>query len=239
MCDYGDAYILVTGDIKIIGGNENARFFFKDSPFTRCVIHLNDTHVETAENLELVMKHYNLIEYSDNYQDTVGSLYQFRRDEQPLDDGNLVGVTTANLSSFRYKSSLLKGLNSVASGAGADAYKTFKNAQVLVPLKYISSFFRSLELPLINTKLHLELSWTKNGVMREVGDDGNNDTKTFQVTKTELYVPVVTLNTDGNKKSSNLLKKGFKRTIFWNEYKSKIETHAEDNNNLKRVLLDS
>ena len=62
LCDYSDAYILVIGNVKII--NENA----------------NDTHVETAENLQLVMKHYNLLEYSQNYQDTVGSLYQFRID---------------------------------------------------------------------------------------------------------------------------------------------------------------
>ena len=61
-------------------------FVFKDAPFTRCVLHLNNTHIETAEKLQLVMKHYNLIEYSDNYQDTVGSLYQFKRDEQPLND---------------------------------------------------------------------------------------------------------------------------------------------------------
>ena len=62
----------MTGSVKIIGGNENTRFYFKGiSPFTRSVLHLNDTHIETAENLKLVMKHYNLIEYSGNYQDTV------------------------------------------------------------------------------------------------------------------------------------------------------------------------
>ena len=68
MCDYGDAYILVTGNVKIIGGNENTPFCFKGpSPFTRSVIHLSGTNIETAENLTLVMKHYKLIEYSDNY----------------------------------------------------------------------------------------------------------------------------------------------------------------------------
>ena len=72
LCDYADAYILVTGNVKIVGGAANTRFCFKDGPFT-------DTHIETAENLQLVMKHYNLTEYSDNHQDTVGSLYQFIR----------------------------------------------------------------------------------------------------------------------------------------------------------------
>ena len=74
--------------------------------------------------------------------------------------------------------------------------------------------------------------------MSNVGNDNdNNDTNTFQILNTELYVPVVTLKTDDNFKFKILISKGFKR--FWNEYKSKIETHAEDNNNLKRILLDS
>ena len=164
MCDYPDAYILLTGDVKIIGGNVNSRFCFKNTPVSRSVLHLNDAHIETAENLELVMKHYNLIEYSDNYQDTVGSLYQFKRDEQPLNvNNNIIDVTTDNSSSFKYKSSLLTGLNAEVTAAvgTVPAYITLKNAQILVPLKYISSFFRSAEVRFINSKLHLELSWEK------------------------------------------------------------------------------
>ena len=113
LCDYAGAYILVTGNVKITGGNANTRFCFKGcGPFIRSVIHLNDTHIETAKNIELVMKLYNLIEYSDNYQDTVGSLYQFKRHEQPLNDaGNLVDVTAGTSSSFKYKPGLLAELN--------------------------------------------------------------------------------------------------------------------------------
>ena len=81
LSDYSDAYILVTGDIKVIGGDDNTKVCFKNcSPFIRCVTHLNDEHVETAENLNLVMSMYNLIGYSDNYSDTSGSLFQFKRD---------------------------------------------------------------------------------------------------------------------------------------------------------------
>ena len=120
--------------------------------------------------------------------------------------------------------------------ADANAYRIFENVQIPVPSKYISSFFRSLELPLINTKLNLELSWAKNCILINVAT--SNDTS-FQITKTELYVPVVTLNTNDNKKLSDLLSKGFKRSVFWNEYKSKIETHTADANNLKRISLDS
>ena len=102
-----------------------------------------------------------MYEYSDNYQDKAGSLYHFKRNEQSLNNGDIVNVTTDNSSSFKYKSSSLTGLTTEDGGAGADAYRTFKNAQILMSLNYISSFFRSLELSLINTKLHLELSWTK------------------------------------------------------------------------------
>ena len=81
---------------------------------------------------------------------------------------------------------------------GNPAYRTFKNAQMLVPLKYLSSFVTDLELPMINTKLHLELSRSKNCIMSTIEIDGNNDTNTFEITKTELYVPVVTLDTKDN-----------------------------------------
>ena len=75
--------------------------------------------------------------------------------------------------------------------------------------------------------------------MSTVGNNGNNDTNTFEITKTGFYVHVVTLNTNDNKKLSNFLSKECKRSVFWNEHKSKIETHTEDRNNLKRILLDS
>ena len=217
-----DAYILLTGDVKIIGENVNSRFCFKNTPVSRSVLHLNDAHIETAENLELVMKHYNLIEYSDNSQDTVGSLYQFKRDEQPLNvNNNIIDVTTDNSSSFKYKSSLLTGLNAEVTAAvgTVPAYITLKNAQILVPLKYISSFFRSAEVRFINSKLHLGLSWKKRCLMSNAAE---NDNTGFQATKTELYVPIVTLTTNDNIKLTELKKKGFKRSVFWNEYKSKI-----------------
>ena len=114
--DYGDAYILVTGNVKIVGGAGNTPFCFKGpSPFTTCTLHMNDNHIETAQNLPLVIKHYNLIEYSDNYQDTVGSLYQFKRDEHVLANNALTAVTNQGnntSSSFIHKSSLLSRLTS-------------------------------------------------------------------------------------------------------------------------------
>ena len=87
LCDYSDVYILVTGDIKATGIAADTNVAFKNcAPFTRCATHINDEHFETAENLDIVMPMYNLIEYSDNYADYSGGLYQFKRDESPMNN---------------------------------------------------------------------------------------------------------------------------------------------------------
>ena len=73
----------------------------------KCKTHINDEHVDNADNLDIIMSMYNLIEYSDNYPDTSGSLLQFKRDEENMNNGNPANVTTADSSSFKYKSSFL------------------------------------------------------------------------------------------------------------------------------------
>ena len=88
------------------------------------------------------MPMYNLIEYSDNYQDSSATLYQYKRDEPPEDDA-VADLTTNTSSSFKYKVKLLA--NPVLDGNIAK-----RSVKVVVPLKYLSNFFRSLEMPLIN-----------------------------------------------------------------------------------------
>ena len=86
LCDYSDAYTPVERNITASGGNADTRVVFKNcAPFTRCATHINDEHVETAENLDIIMPMYNLLEYSDNYADSSGSLWQFKRDEKKYD----------------------------------------------------------------------------------------------------------------------------------------------------------
>ena len=76
LCYYSDAYILVTRDIKVAATAADTNVAFKNcTPFTRFVTHINDEHVNTAENLDIIMPMYNLIEYSDNYAHSSGSLY--------------------------------------------------------------------------------------------------------------------------------------------------------------------
>ena len=144
-CDYSEAYILVTGDITPTGGDADTRVAFKNcAPFTRCISQINDEHVDGANNLDIIMSIYNLIEYSDNYSDTSGSLLQFKRDESPVTAaGHPDNVSVDNSASFKYKSTFLKPLTAADNGA-------FKNVKLAVPLKYLSNFWRSLEIPLIN-----------------------------------------------------------------------------------------
>ena len=107
------------------------------------------------------MPMYNLIEYSENYSDSSGSLWQFKRHESPKNNaGNSINVAIGNSTSFKYEASLL---GKAAAAAGRD--RLLDDVKLVVPLKYSSNFFISLEMPLMNCKIRLELSWTNNSVM--------------------------------------------------------------------------
>ena len=195
LCDYSDAYILVTGNITS-GGNDTKAVFKSCAPFRTCITQINETFVDEAKHINITMPMYNLTEYSDNYSDTSGSLCQFRRDEQPKENnGEISHVSTDNSSSFKYKSNFI---GTIANGGRKNGVK------IAVPLKYLSNFWRSLEMPLINCKVELSLSWNKNCIFPSVANDS-----TFKITDTKFYVPVVTLKTEGNAKLSKLLSKGF------------------------------
>ena len=108
LCDYSDADILVTGNIKVENSNDAARVAIKDChPFTRATFKLNNEQVDTANNLDLTMDLHNMLEYSDNYADTTGFLYQYKR-PQPRDNNGNVGNSGTALSSFRYQSGLVQ-----------------------------------------------------------------------------------------------------------------------------------
>ena len=104
LCDYSDTYILVTGNITATDGDANTKVAFKNcAPFTKCITHINDEHVDNADNLDIIMPMYNLVEYSNKYSETSGSLWQFKRDESPAT--NAGNISTTNSTSFKYKSS--------------------------------------------------------------------------------------------------------------------------------------
>ena len=202
LCDYSDAYILVKGTITIngIGADAAARqaderekgVAFKNcAPFTNCISEIKNTQVDNAKDIDIVMPMYNLIEYSDNYAKTTGSLWQYFRDERNDD--------LRNSKSFKSK---------IKITGKTPANDNEKDIEIMVPLKYLSNFWRTLEMPLINCEVNLILTWSSTCVITN-----SNGIGTFKITDTTLYVPVVTLSTQENIKLLQQLKSGFKRVI--------------------------
>ena len=103
-----------------------------------------------------------------------------------------------------------------------------KNVEIMVPLKYLSNFWRTLEMPLINCEVNLLLTWSSTCAL--VATNAANQNATFAITNTKLYVPVLTLSTQENTKFLQQLKSGFKRVINWNKYLSKPELFAQNQN---------
>ena len=166
----------------------------------------------------------NLIEYSDNYQDPSATLYQYKRDEPPDDFAN--NLTQNNPTSFDYKIKLL-GYREVANNIAR------RNVKIVVPLKYLSNWFRSLEMPLINCKIKLTLTWAKECILSNQRGDA-----VFIINDTKLYVPVVTMSKEDNKDFIEQQNKGFQRSIYWNEYKTKEMSENGDYNAVKYISLD-
>ena len=145
------------------------------------------------------MPMYNLIEYNDNLSDTSGTLWQFKRDEIEGDVGLTVDAQHIpnNSSSFKYKSSFITDRNGV---------------KIAVPLKYLSNFWRSIEMPLINCQVELSLKSYENCILFSAGTAA-----TSAITDTKFYVPIV--KTEDNAILLKLLNEVLKRSIYWNKYK--------------------
>ena len=219
LCDYSDAYILVKGTITINGRGADAParqaderdkgVSFKNcAPFINCISEINNTQIDNAKYIDIVMPMYNLIEYSDNYAKTSGSLWQYFRDEP---DDNI-----EDSESFKSK---------IKITGKAPNNNNEKDVEIMVPLKYLSNFWRTLEMPLINCEVNLILTWSSTCVITN-----SNGAGTFAITDTKLYVPVVTLSTQENTNFLQQLKSGFKRVINWNKYLSKPELLAQNLN---------
>ena len=230
LCDYAEAYILVDGTIRATNAVNATRLALKNcAPFTKCSLELNDEHVDTAENLDIVMPMYNLIEYSDNYQDSSATLYQNKRDEPPEADA-VADLTANNSDSLKYNIKLLGNATEVA-GEAAGVRRL--NVKVAVPLTYLSNFFRSLEMPLINFKIKLSLTWKKQCVLSTAAGEA-----VFNINDTKLYVPVVTLSKEDNEDFIEQQDKEFQRSIYWNEYKTKEINEDAITNVFKYINLD-
>ena len=165
--DYSDAYILFKENISVNNtaaagagaNNTNKKIIFKNcAPFTDCIRKINNTQVYNVKDIHIVMLMYNLIEYSDNYSKTSGSLWQYCKEIPAVnDDGDIVDFNGANATdSFNFKAKIT---------GQTDDDGEINNVEIMVPLKYLNNFWRTTEMPLINFEVNIILTWSKNCVI--------------------------------------------------------------------------
>ena len=170
---------------------------------------INDKGVD----LDIVMPMYNLLECSKNYSKTTGSLWNYYRDEPNSGAVGNINYSIRGSKSFGYKSSITGKLE------GNNTEK--EKVEIVVPLKHLSNFWKTLKIPLINCETNLILTWSEKCVITSkatrvgVGDNRINYllNATFKITDTKLYIAVNTLSTQNDNKLSERLRTGFKRTV--------------------------
>ena len=247
LCDYADAYILVNGTITVAGNHprDNRPLILKNnSPFILCITRINGDLIEDADDLDIVVPMYNLLEYSKNYRKTIGSLYNYYRDElnDDADNNNFANNNVVSSSAFNYKNKIIGNTYNVSStnaGPAADDPRVVnpnydaersgkKNVELAIPLKYLGNFWRALIMPLISCEVSLELKWNKNCVIttQQIGVnlDGANTAAptgaTLTINDCKLYIPVVTLSKNDEIELLTNLRSGFTGEIEWNKYRS-------------------
>ena len=252
LCDFNDAYIAVKG-IATVSADErdrdemNRQVIFKNgAPFTSCISKINGVLVENAEDSDIVMPMYNLLEYSKNYLKTSGSLLNYYRDEltDETNNNNDPNKFVINSKFFKSKTSITRSTYNIpwritdadgnpANNPNYDQNKRgTKEVEIAVPLKHLGNFWNSLNIPLVNCEVSLTLSWSETCVITSMEkrilvagqpDRGDSpESAAFKIKDCKLYVPVVTLSTENNNKPLEQLKTGFKRTIKWNKYRSEM-----------------
>ena len=273
LCHYSNAYILVEGTITVTtaAGANNIRekrnkplILKNNAPFVSCITRINGELIEDADDLYIVMPMYHLLEYSKNYRKTIGSLYNYYRDELSNDDNddNFHNIKVVNSNSFEYKNKMIgntynidatipnpdpatAAANPTVENPNYDANKEGTKAiKLAIPLKYLSNFWKALNMPLISCEVSLELKWNKNCVItsleqRQVGARPRNNAPTgasLAINDCKLYVPVATLSQNDEIKLLTNLKSRFKREIIWNKYRSQMTTETVNNN--LNILID-
>ena len=260
LCDYSDVYILVKSTITvngIVNGVENEilrrnrpLILKNNAPFVSCMTKINNEFIEDADDLDIAMPMYNLLEYSKNYGKPIGSLYNYYRDELSDDNNpnNFPNTNVVNSNTFKYKNKITGNTYNVAEGAAGHSSNRVgkQDVELAIPLKYLSNFWRALNIPLISCEVFLELKWNKNCVITSLEQkqvdagpavvNGTTTGATIAINDCKLYVPVVTLSKDDEIKLLTNLKSGFRREIIWNKYRSQMTTEAINNN--LNILID-
>ena len=173
LCDYSDAYILIKGNKTVnntdaavaAANNTNKKVIFKNfTPFTNCISKMNIIQIDNAEYIDIVMPMYNLTECSDNYSKTSGSLWQYCKEIPAVNNnGDIVDFNGANATdSFNFKTKIT-GQTAADNNNGNIAGRV--DVEIMVPLKYLSNFWRTLEMPLINCEVEIILTWSADCVI--------------------------------------------------------------------------
>ena len=211
--------------------------FKNNGPFINCISKINGVKIDNAEDLDVVMPMYNLLEYSKNYKKTTGTLWNYYSDEpgSTIGDNNITH-SILNSESFDYKANFME------NGVTHDNL-TKNDVKLVVLLKRLSNFWRHLDIPLINCEVELMLTWFRNCVLidkstREANYGANSvvyeidnpENATFKITDVNLLVPVVSLSKENDIQLLEQLKTGFKRTIKWNKYRSQMYIQPQNNN---------
>ena len=170
----------------------------------------------------VVMTMYNLIEYSNNYSKTSRSSWKYYRDETALNDADTLANFPANSASFKFKQKI----------TGLTGNDGTKDVKIMVPLKYLSNFWRTLEMLLINYGINLILTLSVNCVISNAAIQAT----TFAISSSKFYIPVANLSTQDNANVLQQLKSGFKCTITWNKYQSKTATQNAPNQYLDYLI---
>ena len=221
----GNISVNNTSGAAAAANNTNEKVISKNcAPFTSCISKINNTQIDNVEYIDIVIPMYNLIEFSDNYSKTTGSLWQYCKDIPAVND-NVIMVILLFLTELMIPIHLI--LKSKIIGKTNDD-GDIENVEIMVPLKYLSNFWRTLEMSLINCEVELILAWSKNRVL--ISTSVANQNPKFTIIETDLHVPVVTLSAQDNPKLLPQLKSSFKKTISWNKYLSKPELLAQNAN---------
>ena len=260
LCDFNDAYIVVTGKIIVTSpGNDanqyNRKVSLKNSaPFFNCILKINNQLIEDAQDLDIIMPMYNLLNYSKNFRKTTGSFWNYYLDMPKSGHDNNANLRQRIIypikdsESFDYKTKLIGNVPGVADPAdGDDIERELEDIKIVVPLKNLSNFMFNLDFLLINSEIELILKWTEGCVLtekatREFKAQTQNPAQDavsainrpkdlkFSVTDCKLYVPVVTLQTEYQNQLHKELQTGMSIDFTWSRYRSQMINQTATNN---------
>ena len=257
LCDFNDAYIVVTGKITATNpGNDanqyNRKVSLKNSaPFFNCTLKINSQLIEDAQDLDIVMPMYSLLYCSKNFRKITRFFWNYYPGMPKSGHDNNANLRQRIIypikdsASFNYKTKLVGNVDAVADAADNDVKTDLEDIKIVVPLKNLSNFMFSLDFLLINSEIELILKWTQNCLLTEkatraqlppgAGVDAvpainrPKDLK-FSITDCKLYVHVVTLQTQHQNQLYKDLKTGRLIDFKWSKYRSQMINQTRTNN---------